>query len=655
MNEENKTNLENTSNNNEVLSNGGVSEVDHNQNDDNINNIPLNEMEAPGTTLGVNPPSENVEVNLNNNSSGDNSLNQKNNKKKIIIIVSVVVGVIILAIIAMFVYIKVVFDAGKYLDEKINEFTTNVNETFASLNLSNENQTYRYSGSLTPNTNIEGLTSINDATFNFDLMYDANILDLNFDIMKNSESIFDGELYLDSNRFYINSADLYPSPIYAEVDANVGDVQASVEELTRVFGQLNYLVINFVDYFGEALKEAEVNTKINGLTASYTYVVNDENKEAFVSKFNELVENDAQFQEAINALNAEVVMDTDTLENFAIEVVVKIPSSDVKSFNFVTEEDTIIQGEELDNGVFRVTFEDAVIDITTNDNDTNITWQIDDSTNLDVTYNSENGTINGSITSDTSKLDMNMASVGDNEYSYNIILNDTTQDVNAEVNLTIKDEDNKMTGSGDITIEANSENLGFDFTLTVEYLSDPVEEKTFSGAVLSDTLTDEQTETISNNLSNILTILIPDLEEYFLLPQLNEARGNTLALEANSVITSAQAYYLSAGLMNDNIGFPSNPGETRCITVAELINGGYSDLDPNEYSGKVVVKKGTSFYENQYFYSVYLQKGNELMVIGAGSNVSDIYLETPTQNMEVTSSDVIEYDPTIFNQYMICS
>ena len=39
MNEENKTNLENTSNNNEVLSNGGVSEVDHNQNDDNINNI----------------------------------------------------------------------------------------------------------------------------------------------------------------------------------------------------------------------------------------------------------------------------------------------------------------------------------------------------------------------------------------------------------------------------------------------------------------------------------------------------------------------------------------------------------------------------------------------------------------------------------------
>ena len=98
-----------------------------------------------------------------------------------------------------------------------------------------------------------------------------------------------------------------------------------------------------------------------------------------------------------------------------------------------------------------------------------------------------------------------------------------------------------------------------------------------------------------------------------------------------------------------------NPGETRCITVAELINGGYSDLDPNEYSGKVVVKKGTSFYENQYFYSVYLQKGNELMVIGAGSNVSDIYLETPTQNMEVTSSDVIEYDPTIFNQYMICS
>ena len=94
--EENKTNLEN----NEATNNMNVANSDA-----------LNEMEAPGTTLGVNPPSDNA--NTINTETNNNQVKSKNNKKKIIITVSIIVGVILLAIIAMFIYVKVVFNAGK--------------------------------------------------------------------------------------------------------------------------------------------------------------------------------------------------------------------------------------------------------------------------------------------------------------------------------------------------------------------------------------------------------------------------------------------------------------------------------------------------------------------------------------------------------------
>ena len=99
--EENKTNLGN----------------DEATNNINVANNASNEIEAPGTTLGVNPPSDNV--NTINNETNNNQVKSKNNKKKIIIIVSIIVGVILLAIIAMLIYVKVAFNAGKYLDEKI--------------------------------------------------------------------------------------------------------------------------------------------------------------------------------------------------------------------------------------------------------------------------------------------------------------------------------------------------------------------------------------------------------------------------------------------------------------------------------------------------------------------------------------------------------
>ena len=64
-----------------------------------------------------------------NNLSGEgllppeNNLNNTKNRKKKFIIIGIVVGVIILAIIAFFVYIKIGFTAEKYIDDKVEEIS----------------------------------------------------------------------------------------------------------------------------------------------------------------------------------------------------------------------------------------------------------------------------------------------------------------------------------------------------------------------------------------------------------------------------------------------------------------------------------------------------------------------------------------------------
>lgn len=137
------------------------------------------------------------------------------------------------------------------------------------------------------------------------------------------------------------------------------------------------------------------------------------------------------------------------------------------------------------------------------------------------------------------------------------------------------------------------------------------------------------------------------------LPQMERARRSSFAIEANTAIDAASGYFMSAGLTGGNNGLPSTSGGTACVTIDDLILGGYSDLNEKEYDGRVVVKKGSGNYSNIYFYSVWIQKGEQMMIVGAGTDVADIYSGNPTQNVNITESNVVDYASS-FNSYLTC-
>ena len=621
MNEENKNNLESASNN-EVLNGGETLEVNQTKasTEESINNTNLNEIAAPGTTLGVNPPSENTSPN-------NNEVKPKNNKKKIIIIISIIIGVILLAIIALFVYIKVSFNAGKYLDEKLEEFTTGVNEVFSAFNLNSNSDDVRYQGTLKANTNIAQFTGINNATIDFTANYSLvdKIIDLNFNVLNVDTSILNGELYLNENRLVLDS-NISDTPLYMDITSTT-DTAISQEELMNVLNDANYFINKFATFIASALKETALTTKIDGLTAKYTYEVNDNNKDEFANKMNELIGNDTEFKSILEELLGEddPTVKADNIEDFTFYIETKIPSGDVQIFFVVIDKETIMSGERIDDNTLRIYIgEDYEFDIITKGDEVTINWEIDSENTLNITYNEKSGEINGTIVSDDTTIAINSNKKSDNEAEYTISLTDNYFDTLIEASFT-KNNNNLV---GYLLIQEESEEIKIDFDVTLTTGNDFVSEKTFDNAKDINSLTFDEQAQIEANLQDALAVFFGDLIA-------NTNQDEFLGV-ASTLIDDASAYLMTQSILNPSF-LPSNDGDTTCITVDELIAEGYTDVT-NEYSGKIEITKNGNLYD----YKISLTDGQYMLLNQESYNITSNYLEN--------------YDATRFNQeYYTCS
>lgn len=621
MNEENKNNLESASNN-EVLNGGETLEVNQTKasTEESINNTNLNEIAAPGTTLGVNPPSENTSPN-------NNEVKPKNNKKKIIIIISIIIGVILLAIIALFVYIKVSFNAGKYLDEKLEEFTTGVNEVFSAFNLNSNSDDVRYQGTLKANTNIAQFTGINNATIDFTANYSLvdKIIDLNFDVLNVDTSILNGELYLNENRLVLDS-NIYDTPLYMDITSTI-DTAISQEELMNVLNDANYFINKFATFIASALKETALTTKIDGLTAKYTYEVNDNNKDEFANKMNELIGNDTEFKSILEELLGEddPTVKADNIEDFTFYIETKIPSGDVQIFFVVIDKETIMSGERIDDNTLRIYIgEDYEFDIITKGDEVTINWEIDSENTLNITYNEKSGEINGTIVSDDTTIAINSNKKSDNEAEYTISLTDNYFDTLIEASFT-KNNNNLV---GYLLIQEESEEIKVDFDVTLTTGNDFVSEKTFDNAKDINSLTFDEQAQIEANLQDALAVFFGDL--------ITNTNQDEFLGVASTLIDDASAYLMTQSILDPSF-LPSNAGDTTCIKVDELIAEGYTDVT-NEYSGKIEITKNGNLYD----YKISLTDGQYMLLNQESYNITSNYLEN--------------YDATRFTQeYYTCS
>ena len=599
--EENKTNLGN----------------DEATNNINVANNASNEIEVPGTTLGVNPPSDNV--NTINNETNNNQVKPKNNKKKIIIIVSIIVGVILLAIIAMFIYVKVAFKAGKYLDKKLDEFTTSVTEVFSALNMNN-NQDIRYSGTFKPTSNIATFEGLNNATIEFDALYSLtnNIVDINFDLLNGTTSTLNGELYIDNETFVLDST-LYENPLYMDID---NSSEISNEELMNIISDAEYFVNGFATYFVEALKDTTLTTEIAGLTAKYTYTIDDTNKEAFASRMNELINSDERFKELLEEFLGETYFEVnpENIDDFTFYVETSIPSGDVKIFFLVIDDETIFSGEELESGTFRLyAREEKLADITTNGDEITFKMDMDNEGSIDIIYNENTKEINGTITFDTATLKIGSTKDNDNML-YIISLEDTSSDVFMEISADTSD----TVITGYILIKSGEEEIQLDYDINIEYGSNLVSNKTFDNAQNIEYLTEAEQGQIEENLMTAI--------EPFFTELIESTAKDAFMSDAYEIFNGAQSFFIRESFISDTTLLP-NEGDSMCVTIAELENEYYVYLN-NSYRGKVDITRVNNTYE----YRLTMSDGNYMVTNQTENSISTDSITT--YNESFTSSEV---------------
>lgn len=128
------------------------------------------------------------------------------------------------------------------------------------------------------------------------------------------------------------------------------------------------------------------------------------------------------------------------------------------------------------------------------------------------------------------------------------------------------------------------------------------------------------------------------------LPQMDKARRNALAIEANSAIQAAQSYYTSGQLMGGDT-LPIGEGSSKCIGIDDLIKAGFYDADIDSYAGSVQVTRG----KTNFFYRVWIHN-REYQVIGAGvTGTGD-----DQTNKDVTINDVQNYSGSWSDSYNEC-
>ena len=555
--------------NNELVMNREVIGVTNNENG-NLNNL-SGEESLP------------LENNLNNTGDASNK-----NRKKLFIIIGIVVGLIILVIIAFFVYIKMGFTAEKYIDDKVEEITAFVDEMFMTNNYNANNETLM-NGELSINSSIEELATLNNLKVNFEVgtSLAKEIVDINFGLA-NNESDYIANLYIDNNRMYLDSADIYSTPLYMDLEeslfANINVEKMNLESYKNS-------IVNFVKYIGLALKETDMSSSISGLSAIYRYEINDSNKEAFAQKMNDLIEQDENMLDFLEMLGViDATVSADSLSDMVFEVTVSILSGDLKGFT-LTIDDSVMSLEETVKDKYDFKIDDEVVlKVAVDGDNVNLVNADTNSGTFDITFNTKDYTMKTNFESEGNVISLEITNESDNVKKVVMVLtsNNETAVVDMKVDLTVETvSNNEIRTSGSFVVSSNGEDINLDFTLNSQNGTDLVTEKTFTNAKDMNTLTTAEENEISNNLMNVLESIAPEVTE---------------TIGAQQFSTTAN-YYVATALTNlDNSG-------NNCVTLADLgIDSAIGKIEYDSFGGgySISITDGNYMILNRYTYLEYI-------------------------------------------------
>lgn len=492
MNEELKNENEMGINNNptpEVVNNTSQNKAEGQTNNDTDAN--LNSIGGIGTDL----PKEET------NNLDFEDFREKKSKKGLVITLIIVLIILLLSI-GSFLFIKNKYTASSFLDQSSKNINTFINEVFEGITI---NKDYL--------DNIDKYDVINDSNIKLTTasseLKDLNNLEiglktnqslknnyLDMDIsLKQDTGTLTGTLAIDNNKIYIDSKDIINKVLTTKSDEDLfGNVDEYTEKLKSYAKyDIESIANNIVKYLFESLKEANLNTKYNGLNVIYTYEINDTNKDKINDKFMKLVNEDKVLSDIINENNAI------TLENVKITIEVNMLNNTVENFTIKSDESEI-KGVKIDKNKYKITSDEDEYEVEVTKEKIVINGK--DENNNPAQAKIETSDNKAMLVYTTNDMSLDITINSEKKNTSNIEIKINSENIKTNGNLTItSDEKNKTSEiSGKLNLSYNDYSITLDIKNNGKYGNNLVTKKNYNNAIDIENVTEEDSLTITTNL-----------------------------------------------------------------------------------------------------------------------------------------------------------
>lgn len=485
--------------------NNNISQMGTNQPAETINasETGTTNQNANNNMVGSNYPG--VDPNTQNNINSNNNIvnNSVKKKNKGLIIGLVIAIVVLLIVVGGFVYIKSTYNAKSFLNKNAKNIIASIDKSFDVLSINDDliNNFDKYDmindTNIALTTSSTTLKSLNNLQINLNEKSNINdnYLSLDLGLKQNNESI-KGTVVYNNNKIYLNSKDIFDSPLYTTLDENIFANTQEYVDMVKNFSNINDLensMKNIVKYVASALEQANMNTKTSGLNITYTYEINEKNYNKVIDKFIELVKNDKIIMSYLE--NDTSIIDSlkDSPINIVFEITIKALTNEVQSF-VLDVEGSKLEGTKVEKNKYKIVGEDTELYLECKDDVITIT----EGTNK-ISIEVSNKKLRLAANVENSIIEL---ALQNDKKNSTITANIDIEGVKVNCNVKVKEDskNNKSDATGKIDVTYNNENIVIDFTNKMEYGKNKITKSDITNAKDFEQLADSETSTIMLNL-----------------------------------------------------------------------------------------------------------------------------------------------------------
>lgn len=492
MNEELKNENEMGINNNptpEVVNNTSENKAEGQTNNDTDAN--LNSIGGIGTDL----PKEET------NNLDFEDFREKKSKKGLVITLIIVLIILLLSI-GSFLFIKNKYTASSFLDQSSKNINTFINEVFEGITINKDYLDNIDKYDVISDSNIKLTTASSELKdlnnleigLKTNQSLKNNYLDMDISLKQDTGTLT-GTLAIDNNKIYIDSKDIINKVLTTKSDEDLfGNVDEYTEKLKSYAKyDIESIANNIVKYLFESLKEANLNTKYNGLNVIYTYEINDTNKDKINDKFMKLVNEDKVLSDIINEDNAI------TLENVKITIEVNMLNNTVENFTIKSDESEI-KGVKIDKNKYKITSDEDEYEVEVTKEKIVINGK--DENNNPAQAKIETSDNKAMLVYTTNDMSLDITINSEKKNTSNIEIKINSENIKTNGNLTItSDEKNKTSEiSGKLNLSYNDYSITLDIKNNGKYGNNLVTKKNYNNAIDIENVTEEDSLTITTNL-----------------------------------------------------------------------------------------------------------------------------------------------------------